>query len=115
MVVAGGQGIDWHNVSISFSENGYSLNVEFHPKRRHERRMAEFMQKFIDCGIRYGSRVHLPKDHTLTGEQFRALFPRSTEFLEIKKRWDPDGLFQSDLYRRLFVGGKPADETAATT
>lgn len=88
---------------ISFSENGYSLNVEFHPKKRHQRKMAVFMEKFIDCGIRYGSRVHLPKDHTLTRDQFRRLFPRYQEFLDLKNQWDPDGVFQSDMFRRLFA------------
>ena len=88
---------------ISFSEDGYSLNVEFHPKKRHTRKMAVFMENFIECGIRYGSRVHLPKDITLTRNQFQRLYPRYAEFLELKRQWDPDTLFQSDMYRRLFV------------
>lgn len=88
---------------ISFSEDGYSLNVEFHPKKRHARKMEVFIRKFIDCGIRYGSRVHLPKDITLTRKQFQQLFPRYTEFLALKKEWDPEVLFQSDMYRRLFA------------
>ena len=88
---------------ISFSEDGYSLNVEFHPKRRHKARMQQFMQAFIECGIRYGSKVHLPKDITLNREQFRRLYPNYVKFMEIKKRVDPGQLFQSDMYRRLFV------------
>ena len=88
---------------ISFSEDGYSLNVEFHPKKRHAKKMAAFMQKFIDCGIRYGSRVHLPKDITLTSQQFRRLYPRYPEFMELKQQWDVNNLFQSDMYRRLFA------------
>jgi len=87
---------------ISFSEDGYSLNVEFHPKKRHARKMAIFMEKFIECGIKYGSRVHLPKDMTLTRNQFQRLYPRHKEFLALKRRWDPETLFQSDMYRRLF-------------
>ena len=87
---------------ISFSEDGYSLNVEFHPKKRHARKVAEFLEKFMECGIKYGSRVHLPKDITLTRDQFQRLFPRYKEFLELKQAWDPDTVFQSDMYRRLF-------------
>lgn len=88
---------------ISFSEDGYSLNVEFHPKRRHAAKMQTFLQDFIECGIRHGSKVHLPKDHTLTRDQFRRLFPNYVRFLELKRAVDPDELFQSDMYRRLFV------------
>ena len=88
---------------ISFSEDGYSLNVEFHPKKRHRAKMQEFMQRFIECGIRYGSKVHLPKDITLTREQFRCLYPNYRKFLEIKQQVDPEKLFQSGMYRRLFA------------
>jgi decaprenylphospho-beta-D-ribofuranose 2-oxidase len=87
---------------ISFSEDGYSLNMEFHPKKRHAKKMAVFMEKFIDCGIKYGCHVHLPKDMTLTRKQFQRLYPRYKEFLALKRRWDPERLFQSDMYRRLF-------------
>jgi decaprenylphospho-beta-D-ribofuranose 2-oxidase len=87
---------------ISFSDDGYSLNMEFHPKKRHAKKMAVFMQKFIECGIKFGSRVHLPKDMTLTRNQFQRLYPRYKEFLEVKHRWDPETLFQSDMYHRLF-------------
>ncbi len=87
---------------ISFSEDGYSLNVEFHPKKRHARKMAVFLDKFIECGIKYGARVHLPKDNTLTRSQFQRLYPQYKEFLELKRHWDPQALFQSDMYRRLF-------------
>lgn len=87
---------------ISFSEDGYSLNVEIHPKRRHAARVRKFLEEFIDCGIRFGSKVHLPKDNTLTPEQFRSLFPKLDRFLAIKRMADPNELFQSDMYRRLF-------------
>ena len=87
---------------ISFSEDGYSLNVEFHPKKRHGKKMQVFLDALIECGIRFGSKVHLPKDHTLTRDQFQRLFPNYREFLRIKKEVDPQELFQSDMYRRLF-------------
>jgi FAD/FMN-containing dehydrogenase len=87
---------------ISFSENGYSLNVEFHPKARHRRAMQEMTQKLFECGIRYGSKVHLPKDFSLNRQQFRQLFPNYRQFLELKKKADPEELFQSDMYRRFF-------------
>jgi decaprenylphospho-beta-D-ribofuranose 2-oxidase len=88
---------------ISFSEDGYSLNVEFHPKRRHVNVMREMVGEMIDCAIRYSGKVHLPKDSVLTRTQFRKIFPRYRDFAAIKGRIDPDALFQSDMYRRLFA------------
>lgn len=89
------------NHLLSFSEDGYSLNFELHPKKRHVQRMNRFVDDLIECVIRYGGKVHLAKDHVLNRDQFQRLFPRYVEFLEIKRRLDPDEVFQSDLYRRL--------------
>lgn len=86
---------------ISFSEDGYSLNFELHPKKRHEKRMRRFVDDLFECVIRYGGKVHLAKDHVLRRGQFQRIFPEYRRFLQIKRRLDPDELFQSDMYRRL--------------
>lgn len=93
---------------LSFSEDGYSLNMEFHPKRRHASAMRRLVHELIDCGIRHGTRVHLPKDSVLSREQFEKVFPGHLQFAAVKRRVDPDELFQSDMYRRLF---RPHGET----
>jgi FAD/FMN-containing dehydrogenase len=86
---------------ISFSEDGYSLNFELHPKKRHEQRMSRFVDDLFERVIRYGGKVHLAKDHVLRRGQFQRLFPEYRQLLRIKQRLDPDELFQSDMYRRL--------------
>jgi len=91
---------------ISFSEDGYSLNFEFHPKERHEAASREAVDRLIDATVRRGGKIHLAKDQVLTPEQFYRVFPRYRELLEIKGRLDPQGLFTSDLARR--VGIDPA-------
>ena len=91
---------------ISFSEDGYSLNFEFHPKKRNERVSREAVDRLIDATVRYGGKVHLAKDQVLRPEQFYRVFPRYRDLLAIKRQLDPDGLFTSDLARR--VGIDPA-------
>jgi len=91
---------------ISFSEDGYSLNFEFHPKKRHEAACREAVDRLIDATVRRGGKVHLAKDQVLTPEQFYRVFPRYRDLLEVKKQLDPEGLFTSDLARR--VGIDPA-------
>ncbi len=88
---------------ISFSEDGYSLNFEFHPKKRHEAASREAVDRLIDATVRRGGKVHLAKDQVLRPEQFYRVFPRYRDLLEIKKRLDPDGLFTSDLARRVGI------------
>jgi len=88
---------------ISFSEDGYSLNFEFHPKKRHEAASRAAVDRLIDATARYGGKIHLAKDQVLKPEQFYRIFPRYADLLEIKQRFDPDGLFTSDLARRVGI------------
>ncbi len=91
---------------ISFSEDGYSLNFEFHPKKYQEAASREAINRLIDATVRRGGKIHLAKDQVLTPEQFYRVYPRCRELLAIKRRLDPGGLFTSDLARR--VGIDPA-------
>jgi decaprenylphospho-beta-D-ribofuranose 2-oxidase len=88
---------------ISFSEDGYSLNFEFHPKERNEAASRRAVDRLIDATVRYGGKVHLAKDQVLRPEQFYRVFPRYRELLAIKQRLDPAGLFTSDLARRIGI------------
>ncbi|MBW2584129.1 MAG: hypothetical protein JRE36_11255, partial [Deltaproteobacteria bacterium] len=86
---------------ISFSEDGYSLNFEFHPKRHLEAASREAVDRLIDATVRRGGKIHLAKDQVLRPEQFYGVYPRYKDLLAIKRRLDPDGLFTSDLARRV--------------
>ena len=88
---------------ISFSEDGYSLNFEFHPKKRHEAGSREAVDRIVDATVRYGGKIHLAKDQVLTPEQFYRVYPRYQELLEYKRKLDPEGLFTSDLARRVGI------------
>ncbi len=88
---------------ISFSQDGYSLNFEFHPKKRHEAASREAVDRLIDATVRRGGKIHLAKDQVLRPEQFYRVFPRYQELLEIKRRLDPEGLLTSDLARRVGI------------
>ncbi|MFC1760771.1 FAD-binding protein [Planctomycetota bacterium] len=86
---------------ISFCEDGYSLNFEFHPKRRHLECMQGCVNQLLAGVIRFGGKVHLAKDMVLTHDQCLGLFPNVPAFLRVKQQLDPKQLFTSDLYRRL--------------
>ena len=86
---------------ISFSEDGYSLNFEIHPKKRHEAAARAVADRLIDATIRRGGKMHLAKDQVLRPEQFRGLYPRWQELAALKARLDPDAVLASDLCRRV--------------
>jgi decaprenylphospho-beta-D-ribofuranose 2-oxidase len=100
---------------ISFSEDGYSLNFEFHPKKHHAEASRRAVDRLIDATARRGGKVHLAKDQVLRPDQFYRIFPRYQELLAIKQRLDPEGLFTSDLARRVGIDpsqNKPQKEMA---
>jgi len=88
---------------ISFSEEGYSLNFEFHPKKHSEAASREAVDRLIDATAKRGGKIHLAKDQVLRPEQFYRIFPRYQDLLEIKRKLDPQGLFTSDLARRVGI------------
>ena len=88
---------------ISFSEDGYSLNFEFHPKKRSEAASREAVDRLVDATVRRGGKIHLAKDQVLRPDQFYSVYPRYKDLLAIKRQLDPEGLFTSDLARRVGI------------
>ena len=86
---------------LSFSEDGYSLNFDFHPNNHNEVESRRAVERIIEATARLGGKIHLAKDQVMTPEQFARIYPRHSEFLEIKQRLDPDGLLTSDLAKRV--------------
>ncbi len=54
--------------------------------------------------LRFGGRVYLAKDATLSPQSARVMYPRMSEFERVKAQLDPNNRFQSSLSRRLGIG-----------
>ncbi|HEY2438811.1 MAG TPA: D-arabinono-1,4-lactone oxidase [Solirubrobacteraceae bacterium] len=50
----------------------------------------------------FDARVHWGKLHFLTPERLHALYPQADDFIAIRRRLDPDGVFLNDHLRPLF-------------
>jgi decaprenylphospho-beta-D-ribofuranose 2-oxidase len=55
-----------------------------------------------------GGRIYLAKDSAQSAQTFRATYPRLAEFEAVLAERDPDGVFASDLSRRLGIRGGTA-------
>ena len=51
---------------------------------------------------RWDARPHWGKMHYLTAERVRALYPELDRFLELRRQFDPEGIFLNDHFRELF-------------
>ena len=87
---------------ISFPMAGYTLALDF-PMRGNS--LLAFLGEMDELVLAHGGRVYLAKDARLSASSFRRMYPRFPEWLEVKRRVDPQGLFSSDLSRRLQLDG----------
>lgn len=60
---------------------------------------ARAFRSLIDMGIRYNGSYYLTYHRFATKEQVEACYPQFKEFLELKVKYDPNEMFQSDWYR----------------
>lgn len=87
--------------------DGFSLAMDF-AVSTHARRRAELWrlcQELADLVLDAGGRFYYAKDAVLQASSFRRVHgePAVARFRELKARWDPERLLQTDLSRRLGV------------
>jgi FAD/FMN-containing dehydrogenase len=51
----------------------------------------------------FDARVHWGKLHFMTPERLHALYPQVDEFIAVRRRLDPDGVFLNQYLRPLFA------------
>ena len=78
--------------------------------RAGEARMQALTRELIDAAIEHEGRYYLPYRLHATREQFYRAYPRSREFFDRKREYDPEELFQNQFYLKY---GKPAERTEA--
>jgi FAD/FMN-containing dehydrogenase len=82
---------------LSFPREGYTFAIDF-PIRK---RTGELLKRLDALVLAAGGRVYLGKDSFLDAATFRAMYPNLDQWLEIKAKYDPHGVFTSDLGRRV--------------
>ncbi len=87
---------------LTHAVDGFSLAIDFKVRRRAE--MYKMLQEFDQILVEAGGRFYFAKNSETTAETASKFFGEETvaKFKKLKKRCDPDGLLESDLYRRIF-------------
>ena len=87
---------------LSFPLKGTSIALDL-PVRDNTQAVVDTLNEFV---IGVGGRIYLAKDAFTRAEHFRAMEPRLSDWLAIRRRWDPAGRLRSAQSVRLF--GDPA-------
>lgn len=65
-----------------------------------ETAMQAATRAMIDASLECGGRYYLPYRLHATDTQFHAAYPKAKAFFDLKRKHDPDELFQNQFYRR---------------
>jgi decaprenylphospho-beta-D-ribofuranose 2-oxidase len=90
---------------LNYSVDGYSLALDYHVTSENSARIGAMLERFTrDVVLPGGGRFYPAKDNAVDRESLqRSLTPEAIrQYLDVKRRLDPDGVLQSDLFRRVF-------------
>ncbi|WP_163720865.1 FAD-binding oxidoreductase [Mycolicibacterium psychrotolerans] len=82
---------------LSFPIPGWNVCVDFPIKPG----LNEFLNGLDQRVLEFGGRLYTAKDSRTTAETFHAMYPRIDEWITLRRKVDPDGVFASDMARRL--------------
>jgi decaprenylphospho-beta-D-ribofuranose 2-oxidase len=89
---------------LSHAVDGFSLALDFKVTNRNRVRLSRMLQDFDQIILKAGGRFYFSKNSETSAETTKAFLGEETvaKYKKLKKRCDPHGLLESDLYRRIF-------------
>ena len=89
---------------LSYQVDGFSLEVNYQIVPQTVQRLHKMLRELMDLVIVAGGRFYLAKDSLLTHTLYRrSVGDAAVEaFLQLKQLYDPEMLFQSNLFHRVF-------------
>lgn len=82
---------------LSFPIPGWNVCVDFPIKAG----LNDFVTELDRRVLEFGGRLYTAKDSRTTAETFHAMYPRIDEWIALRRKVDPHGVFVSDMARRL--------------
>ena len=83
---------------LSFPMPGWTLALDF-PARTPW--LSQLLSELDEMVLGAGGRLYLAKDSRIPAELMEPMYPKLGEFKRLRAQLDPDGVFSSDLSRRL--------------
>jgi FAD/FMN-containing dehydrogenase len=78
----------------------FGLVMLFHQSRTaaEDAKMQAMTQELIEAALAVGGRYYLPYRLHATPEQFNRAYPQAQQFFQLKRKYDPNELFQNQFY-----------------
>jgi FAD/FMN-containing dehydrogenase len=92
------------NFLLTHAVDGFSLAMDFKVTEKNRAKLYALLQEFDRIVLDAGGRFYFAKNSETSAESTRRFLGDETiaKFKKLKKRCDPNGLLESDLYRRIF-------------
>ena len=89
---------------LTHAVDGFSLAMDFKVTNGNRSKLSAMLQEFDQIVLNAGGRFYFAKNSETTAETALQFYGKETldKFKKLKKRCDPNGLLESDLYRRVF-------------
>ncbi len=89
---------------LTHAVDGFSLALDFKVTDRNRSKLKKMLQEYDRIVLENGGRFYFAKNSETTPQSARAFLGEETiaKYKKLKKRCDPNGLLESDLYRRVF-------------
>jgi FAD/FMN-containing dehydrogenase len=85
------------------------FNVHVEHATRGSIRAGDAFRRLLNIGLKHGGSYYLTYHRHALRQQMDVAYPRFREFLQLKRKYDKDELFQSDWYRhyrRMYFGDR---------
>lgn len=92
------------NFLMSYAVDGYSMAMDFRVTNENRQRVVWLTKELDEIVIQAGGRFYFAKDSTLRPHIAEAYLgqERIAAFRALKQRCDPEGILETDLWRRVF-------------
>ena len=89
---------------LTHAVDGFSLAIDFKVTDGNRAKLSQMLQEFDQIVLNAGGRFYFAKNSETTPESAQRFLGEATiaRFKSLKKRCDPNGLLESDLYQRVF-------------
>jgi hypothetical protein len=99
-----------HESFLPWAKKPYAcviFNVHIEHSTRGSIRAGDAFRRLINIGVKHGGSYYLTYHRHALRQQIDVCYPRFREFLQLKRKYDKEELFQSDWYRhykRMYFG-----------